>query len=257
MSLILSSRIGFLISNRMATRQQGAPSRPWLRLANMVQPPPTPTQQPDQAPPPLRPGFIRPAFTPNAIAPTSPPRATPSSIVPKEPRPSASPTIPRVTSTSPPPSLLLLPSPQLSTYQPEYEQKTVLTQEKKEKPNGRQVKGEILKKSSDYENTRVRIITIAGENQGAIMDLTPFSKKTRGNIKKDNPALSNDGDSKSGNDSEGKKKNLKSKTLRAIMNSNVQGVNNSILYNCSTSHHDPGVHLSLLRKPSGFNSGTK
>ncbi|KAI9090329.1 hypothetical protein K1719_028664 [Acacia pycnantha] len=39
----------------------------------------------------------------------------------------------------------------------------------------------------------------------------------------------------------------------AFMNSNVQCVNNSIMYNASCSHQNPGLRLSLTRKP--FESG--
>jgi len=35
------------------------------------------------------------------------------------------------------------------------------------------------------------------------------------------------------------------------MNSNVQSIHNSILYISSLTHHDPGVHLALSRKPYG------
>ncbi|KAI3493379.1 hypothetical protein L1887_41768 [Cichorium endivia] len=346
--------------------QQGAPSRPWFRLATMVRPPPAPTPQPEQAPPPPRPAFIRPAFsqtfrapptvpppqttvTPpavspprptatlpaaNGVAPTSPPqppaarpsppRKEPSSSTPRTsplqqsrppspaptppppPQPSYSPpTItrshtptyspptsvrpleknsppsPPIKPVSHPPSPLALPSPQIK---PEYEQKTMVVQETKEIPknldngiNGdirrhsgnwgtrNPKKPETSKKQSDSEDFGMRIITIAGENKGAIMELSPkFGKKTRSfgdnphrlQMTKDNPSVPSDGE-KSGSNSDGKSKatnkNHKSKSplMSAVMNSNVQGVNNSILYNCSTTHHDPGVHLSLSRKPGG------
>lgn len=128
-------------------------------------------------------------------------------------------------------------------------------------------KPETSKKHSDSEDAGMRIITIAGENKGAIMDLSPnFGKKShhtfggnphRLHTEEDNPSVQSDGE-KSGSNSDGKSKernkNHKSKSplMSAVMNSNVQGVNNSILYNCSTSHHDPGVHLSLSRKPHAF-----
>lgn len=125
-------------------------------------------------------------------------------------------------------------------------------------------KPETSKKHSDSEDSGTRIITIAGENKGAIMDLSPFGKMTHnfGNSphtlqnKNDNPTASSDGE-KSGSSSDGKSKaknqnkNSKSPLVSAVMNSNVQGVNNSILFNSSTTHHDPGVHLSLTRKPNG------
>lgn len=111
----------------------------------------------------------------------------------------------------------------------------------------------------DSEEGRFKGITIAGENRGAIMDLSPLRKKAYyklGNIEKnDDRSGSSDGD-KSASDSNGgskaknKNQKLKSPLMSAVMNSNVQGVNNSILYNSSTTHHDPGLHLSLLRKMS-------
>jgi hypothetical protein len=53
-----------------------------------------------------------------------------------------------------------------------------------------------------------------------------------------------------------KDKNHKGRTkssfpMAAYMNSNVQCVNNSLLYHASCSHHDPGVRLSLSKKPFG------
>ncbi|MFS7925027.1 hypothetical protein Hanom_Chr03g00279571 [Helianthus anomalus] len=237
----------------MAT-QQGAPSRPWFRLATMVRPPPPPTQQPDQAPPPPRPAFSQAPppvpRPPNAAAPTSPTtrvstpvaKATPSPTVSKAARVSTPPTI------SKPPSPLVLPPSQ-----PKYEEKAVITQETKGLGNGRHVGwGSRTPKdttnASDSDDVGMKIITIAGENKGAIMDLGK---------KKDNATPSSRDENKSGSNSEGKsnarKKNQKLKSplmMRAIMNSNVQGVNNSILLNSSTNHHDPGVHLSFSRKPS-------
>ncbi|KAL4566973.1 hypothetical protein LXL04_022543 [Taraxacum kok-saghyz] len=351
----------------MAT-QQGAPSRPWFRLATMVRPPTPPPDQPPPPPPPAaRPAFIRPAFSqtfraPPAVPPpqttatpptVSPPRptatsspakgVTPPTSPPPPPPPAAraippSPPSPKVTSsstsrTSPlqqsrppppmsppqpsyspptitrsptptnsppksikpleknsplsppmrpvshPPSPLALPSPQLK---PEYEQKTMVVQETKEKPksldhgfNGdsrkhsgiwgsrNPKKPETSKKHSDSEDGGMRIITIAGENKGAVMELSPFGKKTHNfgdnpHRLHNPPAVASDGE-KSGSDSDGKSKagnKSKSPLMSAVMNSNVQGVNNSILYNCSTSHHDPGVHLSLSRKPIKFKDHT-
>ncbi|KAJ0946069.1 hypothetical protein HanPSC8_Chr03g0135121 [Helianthus annuus] len=256
LSTTLIASIALAFTSTMAT-QQGAPSRPWFRLATMVRPPPPPTQQPDQAPPPPRPAFILPAFSqapppvprpPNAAAPTSPTTrvSTPTSppvakATPKAARVSTPPTI------SKPQSPLVLPPPQ-----PKYEEKAVITQETKGLGSGRHVgwgsrNPKDTTNASDSDDVGMKIITIAGENKGAIMDLGK---------KKDNPTPSSGDENKSGSNSEGKsnarKKNqkLKSPLMRAIMNSNVQGVNNSILLNSSTNHHDPGVHLSFSRKPS-------
>ena len=51
--------------------------------------------------------------------------------------------------------------------------------------------------------------------------------------------------------------NNSSRPMSAFMNNNVQGVNNSILYNCSYCHHDPGVHFSLYQKANGHANGIK
>ncbi|XP_041001364.1 mucin-2-like [Juglans microcarpa x Juglans regia] len=133
--------------------------------------------------------------------------------------------------------------------------KEVQTKEKKEKSNG--------KKNWDSEEMGMRVITIAGENKGAFMELIQSPKKheavayKKGNHKTQSHGSESESMSSS-SDKEGNPKREKghkgkvtgSKPMSAFMNSNVQSVNNSILYNCSCTHHDPGVHLSLSRKPS-------
>ncbi|CAH1439165.1 unnamed protein product [Lactuca virosa] len=236
-----------------------------------VPPPPTPPQ-PSYSPPPI------PRSSTPTYSPPKPSKQLEKISPPSPPNP--------INPVSHPPSPLALPSPQLK---PEYEQKTMVVQETKEIPknldkgfNGdirrhsvnwgtrNPKKSETSKKHShsDSEDGGMRIIIIAGENKGAIMELSPFGKKThnfgdnphRLHMKKDSPTPTQPSDGeKSGSNSDGKSKAIKSKSplMCAVMNSNVQGVNNSILYNCSTSHHDPGVHLSLSRKPMGFNSKLK
>lgn len=175
----------------------------------------------------------------------------------------------------------------------EAEQKTVLVQKTIEKPkpwlggNGETYKPSFIrngnqevprdvetkekekgsrKQLSDSEELGMRVITIAGENKGAYMEIIQSPKKNQVGDKphllhnKGNSQIRNhgsDSESSSGSDKEGKKKKDKgqkgkvtsSLPMSAFMNSNVQSVNNSILYNCSCTQHDPGVHLSLSRKP--------
>lgn len=109
---------------------------------------------------------------------------------------------------------------------------------------------------SDSKEVDRRVITISGENKGAFMELGHSHKKN-------NPRARNNGNewgsySNSSND-EGKPKMMEkshkemampSSPMRAFMNSNVQGVSNSFLYNSSFTHHDPGVHLALSGKPA-------
>ena len=120
----------------------------------------------------------------------------------------------------------------------------------------------------------MRVITVAGENRGALMELIKSPKKhgsgehshyihNKGNGK---TLMGNQSDqsSYSSSDSggeEGKHKSkdkshragkaAASKPTSAFMNRNVQGINNSIVYNSSFAHHDPGVHLAFSRKPNG------
>ncbi|KAL2336242.1 hypothetical protein Fmac_010688 [Flemingia macrophylla] len=66
----------------------------------------------------------------------------------------------------------------------------------------------------------IRVITIAGENRGAEMQITMSQKKS-----------------------------IHNKGERVYGNSNVQCVNNSMLFNTSLTHHDPGMHLVIPKKP--------
>ncbi|KAI6701801.1 hypothetical protein NL676_010937 [Syzygium grande] len=210
---------------------------------------------------------------------------------------------------APPPSPLVLPPPQLrADDQPriplEAEQKTVLVQETVPLPppsnrlpslNGRIHSDEAPKagtardtKNGDAERHRgphpkkhpdsgelpgMKVITIAGENKGAMMELIRSPKhppshhllhnkasptsKSNGQEPR-NSSLSSSSSSSSSDEGKQKKKKDKSHQsksfasppISAFMNSNVQGVNNSIIYNSSCTHHDPGVHLALSRKPS-------
>ncbi|KAJ7951355.1 vegetative cell wall protein gp1-like [Quillaja saponaria] len=120
-------------------------------------------------------------------------------------------------------------------------------------------------KLSDSEDVGMRVITLAGENKGAFMELTqtpqkqvgphshPFIKTIEGKLQSSSGS-SEDGSVKN-KDKKNKGKTVTSPQMRAFMNSNVQGVNNSIIFNGSCTHHDPGVHLSLSRKP--FSEGVE
>ncbi|KAF9669109.1 hypothetical protein SADUNF_Sadunf14G0073700 [Salix dunnii] len=130
------------------------------------------------------------------------------------------------------------------------------------------VKGSGKNISSDPEDVGMKVITIAGENKGAFMEVIRSPKKHffEGNSltlqKKGNPrSEGSDWGSQSSSGEEGNSrkmdKNHRGRSMgpspmSAFMNSNVQGVNNSIVYDSSCNHHDPGVHVALSRKPSGF-----
>lgn len=163
--------------------------------------------------------------------------------------------------------------------EPKIEQKTVLVQETIDKPtkmhnahnstgvagNGKREptkkdKGTSKKLLSDSEDFGMRVITLAGENKGALMELTTSRKKTYSHsLQKNKNAeagiISSSGyqsNSESGEDGKSNDKEAKtmqqSQPMTAFLNSNVQGVNNSILYNATCRYNDPGIHLSLTRK---------
>jgi hypothetical protein len=117
-----------------------------------------------------------------------------------------------------------------------------------------------------------RVITIAGENKGAVMEIlrSPQGNKTGGSGTHSSRVSHGTGEkgrrlqsssSSSSDEGEGKKKTTKNVPnkgnsnlpMKAFMNSNVQMINNSIVYNSTASHHDPGVHLKISRKPGSDN----
>lgn len=119
--------------------------------------------------------------------------------------------------------------------------------------------------TEDHEEEGVRVITIAGENNGAYMDLGSSKNKANHHpqhFQKNDPRAKNgsgnDSSSRSSSSDEGKarkKGNIMSTgatapPMKAFVNSNVQGVNNSILFNSTCAHSDPGVHLSFSKKPT-------
>ncbi|XP_038906783.1 putative proline-rich receptor-like protein kinase PERK11 [Benincasa hispida] len=203
---------------------------------------------------------------------------------------------PKPKATASPPSPLILPPPQLlsvaepkhETIPQEVERKTVVFQKVMDKAsqaehhitdyhthtagfdqNGKQEsnksdenqiskdKGTIIggnKKAAFDDNTRV--ITMAGENKGAFMEIL-FSSDKNSNSRhqqqqqqqnQDNNVINSPKDSKS------KKKTMRTKTrnvlpMKAFFNSNVQGINNSILMDSKFTHHDPGIHLVFSSIP--------
>ncbi|KAL2486037.1 Uncharacterized protein Adt_30793 [Abeliophyllum distichum] len=211
------------------------------------------------------------------------PKSSPKTVKPLEKTPVQSPK-PKLVAPPPPPSPLTLPPSQIkadsereSKTPTKFEQKDVLVQDTIEKlpklmptntqnssiaSNGRrELTKDPNKKISDSEKMGMSVITLAGENKGAVMELSPHKK----NHSTTNPhslhknthytKLWNEGE-KSSSDEEGRSKNnkataMQSPPMTAYVNSNVQGVNNSIFFNGSSTHQNPGVHLSINRKSNG------
>lgn len=201
---------------------------------------------------------------------------------PKTIKPTESPKVkPTAPTPAPPPSPLVLPPP--SQPEPpkipaEAEPKTVVMQKTIEKPKQRingngdekereKEKAKIEKSPKEVKKTEesggFRVITIAGENRGAFMEViqSPTKPYKKGGNSKEVAQKKGDESGKSSSSEEGDgKKKKKDKSgrgrtssfpMRAFVNSNVQCVNNSLLYNASCSHHDPGVRFTLSKKPLG------
>lgn len=192
-----------------------------------------------------------------------------------------------------PPSPLALPPPaaqmkagsdQLEPIPAEIEQKTVLMHEKERKASNGYVmrsshsemskdnsvgaqlqaklregrKGKVMnaqkKQNSDSEEYGSRVLILAGENKGAIMELSPSRKKNGSGSWSNRGQKLEEGISKKKDEKE-QGWGTETVPIDAFVNCNVQGVNNSILYHCSCTHNDPGVHLALSRKTNGGGHG--
>lgn len=108
------------------------------------------------------------------------------------------------------------------------------------------------------EESSMKVITIAGENKGAFMEVLQSPNKH--NNKKKGIKLGSESEKSSGEEEEGKKKGKGKKgkspsssswPMTAFLNSNVQSVNNSLMYNSSCNQHDPGVRFVLTKKLVG------
>lgn len=124
--------------------------------------------------------------------------------------------------------------------------------------SNRQKEKEYQKKLDDHKDSGMRVITIAGENKGAYMELGSSNRKHdyKGNphTLSHNSRAKKDGNESGSSRSESSKSRKKDRSksglpMTAFVNSNVQSVNNSILFHASCTHSDPGVHFSFSRKP--------
>ncbi|GFQ00557.1 hypothetical protein PHJA_002199600 [Phtheirospermum japonicum] len=110
-------------------------------------------------------------------------------------------------------------------------------------------KGDMRKSLSKTEDDWMGvIITLVGENKGAVMELIPSNNK--------NHSVGNPQSKESGEEiSESRNKDEKNRDIMmqsqgtAFLNSNVQGLNNSVLCDLTYRQNNPGVRLSLNREP--------
>ncbi|XP_010545164.1 PREDICTED: serine/arginine repetitive matrix protein 1 [Tarenaya hassleriana] len=245
------------------------PPTPPPRISVQSSPPPPPPPAPKSPPSPtkdVKEALVRIGDPPRK--PLPPPEYPSARSIKPEPRTPPEP--PKPKASSPKLSPYSLPPSQLrSSHEDDVTtQKKVLTAEKssnlyqQKDQHLQHNQGKVTKKipQSDSEDMGARVITIAGENKGAVMEILRGDPKHLTQAGKAR-VLKGGGSSSSSDEGEGKKTKNKGKMenpngtlpLKAFMNSNVQMINNSIVYNSSATHHDPGIHLSLSRKPgNGF-----
>ncbi|XP_019179129.1 PREDICTED: vegetative cell wall protein gp1-like isoform X2 [Ipomoea nil] len=121
------------------------------------------------------------------------------------------------------------------------------------------------KRSDTEESLGISILTLAGENKGAMMELSPAQANKHGfngnprRLQKEwseGEKSGKESDEEEGKSRMGEKNNnpkgTESLPMTAFTNSNVQGVNNSVLHNATCTHHDPGVHLTFSRKAGRY-----
>ncbi|KAG8377812.1 hypothetical protein BUALT_Bualt08G0072600 [Buddleja alternifolia] len=102
-----------------------------------------------------------------------------------------------------------------------------------------------------YEK-RAGVITLAGENRGALMEVGSNSSKREEPVHihrgyKTNPDESTEATTDEEESSKGKKSDdgraTKDQPTEAYLNNNAQGINNSIVFNTSVAERNPGIHM--------------
>ncbi|CAN0884825.1 hypothetical protein LINGRAHAP2_LOCUS14956 [Linum grandiflorum] len=246
----------------MSNQQQPSRPRPsWFRVAQT--PPATLVNRPPAPPLPSVSGINVTSYLPSSARPAFPPPTSslPSSPVVKPPHPklvgSTSPVLSSPVSkshlvvTSSLPSSTKTGSAALkndSPPSPKSPLQLIETKPTAQPPPPSQVKPKfsseadqetlVVRKTEEEDNksynpSNVTTITLAGDNRGAAMGVfrSPGSGE-EGEGKKSKGERRRGGWGRRGKDG-------------VIVNSNVQGINNSIIFDSSCNYYDPGVHLTL------------
>ncbi|XP_047319769.1 proteoglycan 4 [Impatiens glandulifera] len=99
------------------------------------------------------------------------------------------------------------------------------------------------------EGKQVTVITLAGENRGASMQLGSDSAKEAMHIHRGYQREENHTENKSKaqhvKETKAKEDDHEGPIMRTLINSNVQSINNSIVFNSSVSKRDPGVQFTF------------
>lgn len=110
--------------------------------------------------------------------------------------------------------------------------------------------------SDPMEDNPVTAITLAGDNRGATMQIGSESTKKEGSIHIHNACKTDPEENQEVtsefDDEEGSNNLVEEDEFgKACVNSNIQSINNSLLYHGSVTEKDPGVQLILPQKPAG------
>ncbi|XP_077253495.1 uncharacterized protein LOC143892634 [Tasmannia lanceolata] len=107
----------------------------------------------------------------------------------------------------------------------------------------------------------ISVITLTGENKGASMIAGSEALNREGSVHIHRGyKLDEDGKSKETSDKEGSSNRRsnhpksQSPAIMAYTNSNIQSINNSILFNSSCSERNSGVHLAFSKSPTDLSS---
>jgi hypothetical protein len=115
------------------------------------------------------------------------------------------------------------------------------------------------------EDKKFSVITLTGDNRGATMHVGSESDKKEGSIhihraykneSEESIDVTTDGEGNTNNDEENSMEH--SEVGKAYVNSNIQSINNSLMFHGSINERDPGVQVTLPQKPSEtINRGEK
>ncbi|CAL5205892.1 unnamed protein product [Lathyrus oleraceus] len=108
------------------------------------------------------------------------------------------------------------------------------------------------------DDKKFSVITLTGDNRGATMHVGSESDKKDGSIhihrdykteSEESIEVSTDGEGNSNNEEDSMEHD---EVGKAYVNSNIQSINNSLMFHGSISERDPGVQVTLPQKPLEF-----
>ncbi|XP_038879901.1 uncharacterized protein LOC120071611 isoform X2 [Benincasa hispida] len=195
------------------------------------------------------------------------PRArSPPPLSPRRDQPlPASPTYSIKKATSPPPSPpYRAPAARVISSPPKTVDEYSKSPEAKQKPAIQKTVDKVTKSDRHHESSKTvsshkvqqpNAINIKGDNVGAVMEIVESSKREGAGhvIKKKETAreLLNKDNFANDQYNEASKTPNSSMPKSTFLNSNFQSVNNSLLFNATLAHRDPGLHLAFSLNPTG------